>query len=327
MTSLGFDYPWVLLLLGLCVMPLLGLGPRWWPSPSLIGIPRDRVSEGAEIGLRLLAALSMALLVLALGGLHRRDGIVTRTGKGAHVVLLIDRSVSMDQTFDDREPTAKQESKTAAAVRLIQKFFAGRPHDQFAVVAFSTSPILALPLTEHRAAVAAALGAMKRPALGKTDIGRGLGLALAQFGPDTTQAQNVVLFVSDGAGVIDREVKDKIRADALRTHLHLYYLYLRTKGDPGLFEKMDTADASAPASLNQYFSELGVPYRAFEAEDPSAVARAIEQIDRLEVHPIRYHEHVLRRDYAPLLYALALGCGVLVALALLAERGLAEGGS
>lgn len=314
--SFSFDHPELLWLLVLALFPLINPGQKAHAYPWLALMPRDLLSTCIDGFLRLLAATCVASLILGVAGLHRKRDNIERIGEGAHIVLLLDRSVSMDQTFANRTPNGREESKTAAAVRLVKAFFSERPHDQFAVVAFSTSPILAMPMTAKRAPIMAALDAMNRPALAHTDIGRGLGLALTTFKGDDQTATRVVLFVSDGAGVIDRLVQEKIRSEALKLGAHLYYLYLRTDGDPGLFETEALPDKDAPAALHRFFESLGIRYRAFEADNPDAIRTAVEAINRLETSPTLYFEQTPRRDYSNHAYAVALSA----LLALLATR-------
>jgi hypothetical protein len=68
--------------------------------------------------------------------------------------------------------------------------------------------------------------------------------------------------------------------------VHLYYLYLRTEGDPGLFEANAVPDKDAPAALNRFFEDLGISYRGFEAENPEAIRAAVDTINRLETSPV-----------------------------------------
>jgi mxaC protein len=150
----------------------------------------------------------------------------------AHIVLLIDRSSSMDNSFANRRPTGEGESKSAAARRLIADFVARRPHDRIGIAAFSTSPMPVLPLTEHHEAVQAAVAAIDRPGLAYTDVGRGLLLAMSMAEEDAAGASRAVVLVSDGAAVIDRRVQDQLRDAATRSRLNLYWLFLRSKGQP-----------------------------------------------------------------------------------------------
>ncbi len=318
--NLSTDHPVLLWLLLFAFLPLLTHGQKPNSYPWIAIIPKDSISTGIDILLKSLAVTGMVALILGIAGIHRNRVDVERVGQGAHIVLLLDRSVSMDQTFANRTPAGQEESKTAAAVRLVKAFFLERPHDQFAVVAFSTSPILAMPMTARRPPISATLDAMKRPALAHTDIGRGLGLALAQFKTDLQNAARVILFVSDGAGVIDRLMQEQIRADLLKFNVHLYYLYLRTEGDPGLFEANAVQDA--PAALNRFFEDLGIPYRAFEAENPEAIRTAVDTINRLETSPVPYLEQIPRRDYSTYAFAVASIALLLLLASRFAERPL-----
>ncbi len=316
------DHAPVLLLLAGCVPALLGFGSRWLGFASTTGVPGDAVSSVADRVLRLLAALPVAGIVLGLAGLHQGQRSVERQGAGAHVVVALDRSLSMDEPFALRGEKSR-ESKTEAASRLMAAFFARRPHDSFGVVAFSTAPIQAMPLTAHRAAVSAAIAAMRQKALANTDIGAGIAVGLAEFARDPPGAARVLLLVSDGAGAIPEQTRETIRAAVTREDAHLYYLYLRAGDDPPLAEDADEShDLTRPSGLDTFFRSLGAPYQGFEARDVGAIDAATRRIEALETHPITYRETVPRRDLAWSCYVLAASCLVLSLLAQLAERDL-----
>ena len=151
-------------------------------------------------------------------------------------------------------------------------------------------------------------------------------MALSQFGVDVG-ASRVLLLVSDGAAVIDPRIQDQLRAAVARIRPNLYWLFLRTKGSPGIADRPageDTPQAAPERHLDLFFKSLGVPYRAFEAEGAAAVEAAIRQIEALERDPIPYVEERPRRDLTGLAAALAaLGLAVLV-LAKLVEADLVE---
>lgn len=326
----GVDHPAMLALLLLAVLPLLATPFRRRGIAATSLIPADPLSRILGVGLRLAGVVAMVALVLGLAGLHRREQSVEREGTGAHLVLLLDRSSSMDNSFAGRAPTGDQESKSAAAKRLLAEFVARRPHDRIAVAAFSTSPMPVLPLTDHHEVVDAAIDAIDRPGLAFTDVGRGLALAFASFADDTDEASRAVLLVSDGAALIDRRVQEALRDAAARTPLHLYWLFLRTRGAQGIYDVPASGDDSAQANperhLHLFLQSLGLPYRAFEATSPEAVAQAITEIDRQETRPIRYAERIPRRDLArPAFFIAALAVALLLA-AKLAERQLRPAG-
>ena len=170
-------------------------------------------------------------------------------------------------------------------------------------VAFIMAETLNVPYIEI---VKAAIATMQYPGLAQTNVGRGLALAAGAFGADTAAASRAILLVSDGAGVISREVQAQLRDAIARRPVDLYWLFLRTEGAKGIFDlpasgERDTPQTRPERHLHLFLQTLGVPYRAFEADGPDAVREAIAEIDRLEARPIAYWEEVPRLDlpYGP----------------------------
>ncbi|MGQ9369563.1 vWA domain-containing protein [Azospirillum sp. ST 5-10] len=323
--TLAVDAPLVLLLAPLALLPLLVRPFAPTDHPSLVAVPRDPLSFAVDAGLRLIAVLALAALVLGLAGLHRLAQTVEREGKGAQIVLLLDRSSSMDNSFAGRLPNGDEEAKSTTARRLLTQFLARRPHDSIGIAAFSTAPMPVLPITDHRAAVQAAVRAIDRPGLAHTDVGRGLALAFSMVGEAPPGSSPAVVLVSDGAAVIDRRVQEALRDAVARTPVHLYWLFLRTKGSRGLFDEPqqpgeDTPQAMPERHLHRFLGSLGVPYRAFEATSAQAVGAAIDAIDTLETRPIRYRERIPRRDLTAVAYGVAAAGVGLLLLAKLCER-------
>jgi mxaC protein len=319
--TLWVDHAWVLCLLGLCLPALFGRDATWNTVSSLMAVPEDRWSVWLDRGLRLVAAGVVAVIVLGLAGLHRGASEVARIGHGAHVVLVLDRSLSMDEGFARTGEKART-TKTKAAASLIEAFFAKRTQDSFGLVAFSTNPILVMPLTEHRAAMAGAMAAMAQKGLANTDIGAGLEMALGLFARDDPHSARVILFVSDGAGRIPAATQARIRIEALTERVHIYYLYLRSGDAPALAADLaGSNDPTTPASLDAFFRSLDIAYRGFEASDPGAVEAATRAIGQLETRPVTYHETMPRIDERGLCYGLACAGLLILLLARLAERG------
>lgn len=323
---LGAADPRVLWLLPLALLPLALSAQRRSGVPAISAAPADPLSAWIGRVLTLAGVLALAGLIVALSGPYGAGERITRIGIGAQVSLLIDRSGSMNETFAGRQPSGAEESKAAASRRILGDFVGARAHDLFAVTAFSTAPMLVMPMTDRHDAVRAAIAAIDRPGLDYTNIGRGLGMALSQFGVDVGASRALVL-VSDGAAVIDPRIQDQLRAAVSRIRPNLYWLFLRTKGAPGISDRPageDTPQAAPERHLDLFFRSLSVPYRAFEAEGADAVAAAIRQIEALERDPIPYVEERPRRDLTGLAYALAaLGLAVLV-LAKLVEADLSS---
>lgn len=326
--TLALAEPWVLWLLPLAVLPLLAAVQTSQPYPSLEDIEPDPVSFALDWVLRLIGVAAIVGLILGIGGVHRLGQTVERLGEGAHIVLLIDRSSSMDNTFAGSVPTAGEASKSANARRLLKEFIVERKHDTFGIVAFSTSPMHVLPLTDHKEPILAAIDAMDRPGLAFTNVGKGLAMALDVHEEDPTPSTRAILLVSDGAAVIGHRVQEKLRAAFARRPMNLYWLFLRTAGTRGIFDapaspEEDTPQIMPERHLHKFFEALKVPYRAFEAEDPRALAQAISEIGKLERNPVTYFERIPHRDLSTWAFGLAALCLTLLAAAKLAEVRLA----
>lgn len=321
--TLALDSPAVLALLPLVLAPFFFSAVRPSFIPSLEAAPPDLVSRLFAGALALLAAIALAACLLALAGLHAGQGSVTKLVEGTEIVILIDRSGSMNETFAGRQPSGEEESKTAAAKRILSDFFNGQTHDLVGVATFSTSPMLVMPITGHHAAYEAAIAAIDRPGLDYTNIARGLALALSMFKPGFTGRSRAILLVSDGAALIDPKIQEELRSDFQKIKVNLYWLFLRTAGSKGFTDQPksgeDTPQAMPEHHLDLYFKTLGVPYRAFEAEGPQAVAEAVHQIGQLERHPMEIEEALPRTDFTPLLSKIALLAAFLLLAAKFAE--------
>lgn len=322
LARLSVDHPLVLWLLPLALLPLIVSAQRRTPVAALDAAPADGLSRLIGGILRAAGILAIGGLVLALSAPYRQGETITRTGIGAQVSILIDRSGSMNETFAGRQPSGEEESKAAASRRLLADFVGSRAHDQFAVTAFSTAPMLVVPMTDRHDAVRAAIAAIDRPGLDYTNIARGLAMGLAQFGAASPTTSRALLLVSDGAAVIDPRVQESLRAAFTRLRPNLYWLFLRTKGSPSISDKPvgeDTPQAAPERHLDLFFKSLRTPYRAFEAEGAQAVADAIAQIERLERDPIPYTEQRPRRELSGFAYAVSLSGLLLLVAGKLAE--------
>lgn len=323
MTGFGVEYPWVLLLLPLALAPLFRCALRTSQIPSLDAAPPDALSRAVEIGLKFLGVAAMAASITGAARPYRPGLEFERLGQGAEIVILIDRSGSMNETFAGRNPSGGEESKASAAKRILHGFVEKREHDLMGVAAFSTSPMLVMPMTDHHAATRAAIDAMDRPGLDYTNIGRGLAMALSMFRQGAPDRSRAILLLSDGAGVIDPRIQDQLRADFRAVNGNLYWLFLRTAGSRGIYGPRDADEQSPQAAperhLDLFFKSLGVPYHAFEAEGAQAIEEAIRQIDRLERHPVHYLEKRPRDDLSALVFSIVLGSTLALLLAKLAE--------
>lgn len=343
---MSFQHAWLLALLPLALIPLLA------PAVKPIGyswtelLPRDRPSEAVRWGLRLAAALALAALLLGLAGPYRPEYQVERVGKGAEIVVVLDRSRSMDQSFaggraiglaapgatgpEAIERYARQnqsgirDSKGKVARQMLADFAAMRAEDRFGMVLFSTLPIRVLDFTQKQEVIQAAItaGNIGR-GLSETDIGLALQMALSYFEDRPYTGSRIVMLVSDGGDHLDPDVRERVTYLSRKLRVSLYWIYIRSSRSPGLMvdasEPPANADTVPEYFLHRFFQGLGTPYRAYEAENPQALQKAIEDVNRLENLPITYLDTVPRREVAAWCYGFALACVLLLVGANLVE--------
>ena len=331
-----FDHAWVLWLLPVVLLPLLAIAGRSLTYSWLDLMPRDRASTALQWALRGVGALTLAALVAGMAGPYRPEFQVAKVGQGAEIVLVLDRSRSMDQGFagtGGKAPTGTgpealeyysrlnqavtRESKGKVARDILSEFASKRPDDRFAMIAFSTLPIRVLEFTQKPEVIQAAIAAGNiGKGLSETDIGLALQSALSSFEGRPYTGSRIIMLVSDGGDHIDPDARQLITFAAKKQRVSLYWIYIRSARSPGLMDdaKDDPANADAVPEyfLNRFFQQLGTPYRAYEAENPEALQKAVDDVNRLENLPITYFDTVPRRDLSQVCYGVALGCVLLL---------------
>jgi mxaC protein len=318
-----FEHPLALLLLPLALVPVFIHGQSPLVHAAVGLLPTDTLSRALDVGLRLLGAAAIVAIVCGIAGLYRAEQRVERIGQGAQNVLLIDSSGSMDSLFavgnDTRGRAAvwgTYTSKGQVARRLLAEYAARRPQDMFALFLFSGNPIPVLPLTAKQDIVQAAIGAgaIER-GLASTDLANGLIRSLQFFEGRPFTGSRIVMLVSDGAARLTVPQQDRIKYLLEKYRVTLYWIYLRTQFSPGLFADVDaaTADDIVPEqAVHAFFSGMGLPYRAFSAEDPAALKDAIAEVDALQNLPMRYEDVIPRRDLTPWCHGAGLALLLLV---------------
>jgi len=312
--NLGFTYPWVLMFLPLAVLPWLNWGKDAIKIPSLWLMRDEIISHWFEKMLQLVISLLIVTLVLAIATPFRPQQTIERTGQGAEIILLLDRSRSMDQPFvsmrNKKMPVLampKSLSKGTVARNLLSEFVVARKNDRFGMVVFSTRPIQVLSLTDKQEAVLAAIDAGNvGRGLAETDITSGVIEALRFFDGKDYRGSRIVVLISDGASEL--RVADKAKLiDALkRLRVSFYWIYIRSRYAVDLFETVADMKYAPQQEWHRFFANAEIPYRVYTAEDPKDLQAAIADINRLQNLPILYQNIVPRQDLAEHLYRLAV---------------------
>jgi len=286
--SWHWTLPLVLLLLPLALLP-------WFThnqdkSVAWVSIvPVDPLSTIIGFALKLIASFTIASLVIALAGPFVPEKKIERIGEGAEIVLLLDRSRSMDDAFAVKTQAAlysvgKSDSKRRVAKDYLTEFVKKRPDDRFGFVFFSSQAINLLPLTYSKEAVLATINAS---ALGKglsnTNIAEALLSAADMYKGQSYRGSRIVLLVSDGGQILEEDSKKRITELYKQENISIYWIYL--KANQGMtLEEADNKSrlwADSPErKLHDFFKSIGQPYRAFEAKSLESFADAMDQIDR-----------------------------------------------
>jgi len=322
---MDFAHPWALLLLALALLPLAPTRRDALAFSCVDSLPRDRLGAALGAAWRALAALAMLAIVLGLAGPGRPEAQVQRTGHGAEIVVLMDRSRSMDErmlpadwrTVDPLnlryQAQSRGEPKGRMARELLSRFVADRPDDRFALMFFSTNPIAVVSFTQHDAVVQAAIAAGNvGRGLADTDVGRALAAAIAEFDQRAYTGSRIVLLVSDGGARLDEATRRRLAAAVRRNRVSLAWIYLRSVNSPRLDAPGDAAAAAPEVALHRFFQTLPGDYRAYEAEDPAGLARAVADVGRRQSFPLDYLEAVPRRDFSRLFLAAGAACCALL---------------
>jgi hypothetical protein len=311
-------HPWALLLLPLVVAPFWLKSHQGQMYSWLDIMPQDNFSDIANLVVKGLTSLLLLSIVLGLAGPQGPDQKIQKIGKGAQTVVVIDRSVSMENPFaGDATGGHAAEIKAAAARRLITSFIHARPDDMMGVVAFTNSALHGVKITTNRDAIFAAVNAATSAGINQTNIGAGITEAMSLFDDIQSSGSRAIVLLSDGAGKISPRVKQKIQEQITSKKLNLYWIVLREPDDISIFSKDQgyTAENMPPViELDQYFKSLKIKYRAYEADNPTALQSALQDIDAREKNVIQYAVSIPGHDYARdcIILALVLSIFILI---------------
>ena len=320
-----FEHPWLLLLLPLALLPVFRRRRDTLAFPSVAWLPVDRAGQIIGLLWPVFAVLAIASGIVALAQPGRPQTQVQRTGKGAEILVLLDRSRSMDDrmlpsNWREIDPSlllyhlGRGRHKAEVARELLAQFVAQRKDDRFSLMYFSNRPLSVVPFTQHDAVMQAgiAAGGTGR-GLADTEVGPALLAGIGEFEQRAYSGSRIMLLVSDGGANLDDDIMQKIRVGLLRNRIALYWIYLRSYNSPTL-DATDARWENTPAiALHRFFQSLQTPYRAYQAEEPEDLARAVADVGRQQNLPLEFIEQIPRQDYSRHFIALAaFACAMLL---------------
>ena len=300
---MSFIGPYWLFLLPLAALPfLISVSDKFLIS-NINVFHQDNFSKKVNLLTKIIMSLIIIILILILANPWSNSSTITQVGKGAQLVFVIDRSVSMAKPFIGGDVKNKSEKKSLATRRILKNFIEKRPLDMIGIVGFSNSALYGSKITKNRSYTYAAIDAATRSSVNQTNIGSGISSGLFMFSEIETTGSQALILLSDGAGKISKRVKNKISTIFSEKKINLYWIIIKEPNDVSLFSGNSYPKDREPTviKLDSFFKSLNTEYKAYEAENPDALSGAIKDIDSKEKRPIKIEKNIPGKDYNPLL--------------------------
>ncbi|MDN7181882.1 VWA domain-containing protein [Caballeronia sp. SEWSISQ10-4 2] len=317
MTSpIDFAQPWALVLLPLALLPLLRRRGDTLSFSHVAWLPADRAGRVIGVLWRACAVLTIIAIVIGLAGPGRSNLQVLRTGTGAEILILMDRSSSMDDTMGRQPIDTRGMSKNEVARHSLTRFVDERPNDRLAFMMFGISPVPVVRFTANHEIIQEAIaGTGIGRGMPDTQLDRGLRAGIGQFDGRRYEARRAIVFVSDGGARLDAQARRDIEDGLARNQIDLYFIYLRSGVYSPDLRAIAANDTSEEAELQRFFVTLKSPYHLYQAGDADAMAEAMADINRRQKSEVSFVEQLPRQDRSAWCYAAALvSCVLLLAL-------------
>jgi len=328
--SIEFQYPIVLLLLALALLPLLPGQRNGIQLPWIDWLPVDNVGRRLNIIWKALATLTIALLVIGLARPVSPADVIERVGRGAELSILLDRSASMDSHIRrkiKKDYQSKQSTKTKndIAREALSWLLNQRPENRYALTVFH---VVAMRVTDFIDDIPLVQAGLDASAIGRgakeTNMGSALLTAIQGFEQRPYTGSRALLLVSDGGAKLDKSTRDKIRQGLQRNQVSLYFIYVKSGINNADLINTDlhtvgtnTDSLSEEVALHLFFKSIGVAYQVFEADDEQSMRDAVAIIDQQQNLPLTYFQKTPGTDYSRLLFVCALlSCVALAIVAL-----------
>nr|WP_282571393.1 vWA domain-containing protein [Methylonatrum kenyense] len=299
---MALDAWWPLLLLPLAVLPLLRSGQDRLVYPWLPLLPSDPLSRISDWLIRGLASAAMLALILALAGPHLPEEIEPTTVEAVQVMLVVDRSRSMGDDFEQGSPYRRYEK----AREMMHEIVSRRPDNLYGVIGFSTAPLRAIRPTGNTDAVRAAIDAATDRGLTLTEVAAPLVQALDSFHGHAGASERVILLVSDGELGVDGQHAVRLRLWSRDAGVRLHWLRFPSPSDdvvgrPSGWQTREAEGIHFPTVMGS----LEVPTREVWANEEDAVDQVLAGLDALETGPVPMQQVSPRRELDRPLYIAA----------------------
>ncbi len=251
------------LLIGVIFLPLF-----LWRKAAYLGYSQLSLLEGegrSRIWQNLPVALSVAIVVLLMVGLARpqkREAVKQERFLARDIILVIDLSYSMENTFNWTGGPRKIEVAKKAALEFIQK----RENDRIGLLVFGDETFGSWPLTKDLDLISKKINRLGMAFYGGTNLAEPFLRVAEHFREMGQSANRILVFLSDGEARINDKKKAKITEELRQMDVHLYLV--------GINLRQENSD------VLEVVDRVGG--RFIDAGSPSELTAAFEAIDRLE---------------------------------------------
>lgn len=318
-----FAYPWALLLF--LLLPLWYFYDRGKKQPviAVASIRPFRAAGRRSFNwVRLLYALGLCLLILALARPRFGDEKVVIRAKGIDIILALDLSGSMaaidvpknitdGKTLMRKINSGDINNRLKVACKELERFVKGRPNDRIGLIGFGPMAYSFVPPTLDHGWLTSQLERLKPGLIGDmTGIAAPLASGIHRLKNSPAPRRVIVLF-TDGQNNVENTITPQETAELGRdanVTIHTVGIgsdhafvpvtqFGRTAFHP-------VADGFDEAMLKAIASHSGGQY--FHAEDAEGLRRVMEDINSLETTSFEQPKYVEYRENAPVIALAAL---------------------
>jgi Ca-activated chloride channel family protein len=209
-----------------------------------------------------LFAVTVALLVIGLARPQKNNVVTYERFLARDIILVVDLSYSMEDSFKNREG----ERKIDVAKNAARQFILKRENDRIGLLVFGDDTFGSWPLTRDLDLILKKVGRLGTTFYGGTDLAQPFLKSLEHFQDMGQSDSRVLVYLSDGKGRVPDRFKEKIIMEMNKMDAHFYLLGINISQDNNdLIEIVNRTEG-----------------HFFAADSAGELRKAFEEIDLLE---------------------------------------------
>jgi Ca-activated chloride channel family protein len=229
-----------------------------------------------------LFVMTIAFLVIGLARPQKNNVVTYERFLARDIILVVDLSYSMEDTFKNREGARKIDVAKNAARQFILK----RENDRIGLLVFGDDTFGSWPLTRDLDLILKKVGRLGSTFYGGTDLAQPFLKALSHFRDMGQSESRVLVYLSDGKGRIPDTLEEKIIMEMNKMDTHFYLLGINISQEKNdLLEIVERTDGRFFVADSA--GELRKAFEAIDLLEPSMVQIEIQgQVKELYLHSV-----------------------------------------